>query len=91
MKGLKYSHFRIAKTSLGHVIHIRMSSQIPRLHGTKFLDPDRNLERDLDNFAPCKRDGQCEAWTKQTNNTCVTMRNQMFLVTVGLYRMISGQ
>ena len=29
--------------------------QIECLHGTKFLDPDRYLDRDLDNFAPCKR------------------------------------
>ena len=25
------------------------------LHGTKFLDLDRNLDSDLDNFAPCKQ------------------------------------
>ena len=23
-------------------------------HGTKFLDPDHYLDRDLDNFVPCK-------------------------------------
>ena len=28
--------------------------QIECLHGTKFLHPDRYLDCDLDNFAPCK-------------------------------------
>ena len=24
------------------------------LHGTKFLDPDSDVDRNLDNFRPCK-------------------------------------
>ena len=27
-----------------------------KLHGTKFFDPDRGLDRDPDNFALCKQD-----------------------------------
>ena len=34
-------------------IHITISMEC--LHGTKFIVPDRGLDRDLDNFAPCKR------------------------------------
>ena len=29
--------------------------QIECLQGTKFLNPDRYLDRDLDHFAPCKQ------------------------------------
>ena len=36
-----------------------------------------------------KRDGQCEACTKQSNNSCVTMRDPLSHVTV--YCRISGQ
>ena len=28
--------------------------RIECLHGTKFLNPDEDLDHDLDNFAPCK-------------------------------------
>ena len=34
---------------------IQIAIQIECLHGTKFLNPDNNLDRDLDNFAQCKR------------------------------------
>ena len=36
-----------------------------------------------------KRDGHCDGWTEQSNNSCVTMRNPLYLVTV--YRRIYGQ
>ena len=35
------------------IIHIAI--KILCLHGTKFLDPDCDLDPDLDYFAPCKR------------------------------------
>ena len=34
---------------------ILITIQIECLHGTKFLDPDSDLDCDLDNFGPCKR------------------------------------
>ena len=32
---------------------ILIAIQIECLHRTKFIDPDRNLDSELDNFAPC--------------------------------------
>ena len=32
----------------------KIAIQIQCLHGKKILDPDHYLDRDLDNFAPCK-------------------------------------
>ena len=29
-----------------------------------------------------KRDVHCDGWTEQSNNSCVTMRNPLYLVTV---------
>ena len=36
--------------------------QIECLHGRNFFDPDEDLDRNPDNFAPCKRGKNKNSW-----------------------------